>query len=183
MSAHNRPGALRRQVPELVVGLCLIAAPFVLPGLGIDADLLTRILIWGLFGLGFDLLFGYTGLLSFGQAAFYGTGGHSRVAADIITRLGERQKPVLINTDVYKERAYRMLLNDANNNSGLGERACLRLSAETNVEKAIELYMMLTAIRPSRITIRRSGTVTASSTSEVTMSVAQPPSATPASSR
>lgn len=84
MSAHNRPGAvLRRQVPELVVGLCLIAAPFVLPSLGIGADLLTRILIWGLFGLGFDLLFGYTGLLSFGQAAFYGTGGF--VTAYILT--------------------------------------------------------------------------------------------------
>ncbi|UHL64425.1 branched-chain amino acid ABC transporter ATP-binding protein/permease [Paralcaligenes sp. KSB-10] len=76
MNALNRPGALlRRQIPEMVVGVCLIAAPFILPSLGIGADLMTRILIWGLFGLGFDLLFGYTGLLSFGQAAFYGTGG------------------------------------------------------------------------------------------------------------
>src|SRR5690606_38726659 len=48
-----------------------------------SADLLTRILIWGLFGLGFDLLFGYTGLLSFGQSAFYGTGGF--VAAYLLT--------------------------------------------------------------------------------------------------
>jgi len=31
-------------------------------------DLLTRILIWGIFGLGFDLL-------SFGHAAFHGCGG------------------------------------------------------------------------------------------------------------
>src|SRR3546814_754438 len=68
-------GATRRQLPELIVGICLLAAPFVLPHIGMSADLLTRILIWGLFGLGFDLLFGYTGLLSFGQAAFYGTGG------------------------------------------------------------------------------------------------------------
>jgi len=68
-------GGMRRQLPEMIVGLCLIAAPFVLPYLGMSPDLLTRILIWGLFGLGFDLLFGYTGLLSFGQAAFYGTGG------------------------------------------------------------------------------------------------------------
>ena len=34
-----------------------------------------RILDWGILGLGFDLLFGWTGLLSFGQAAFFGTGG------------------------------------------------------------------------------------------------------------
>lgn len=73
----------RRHLPELVVGACLLAAPFVLPHLGMSADLLTRILIWGLFGLGFDLLFGYTGLLSFGQSAFYGTGGF--VAAYLLT--------------------------------------------------------------------------------------------------
>ncbi len=75
----SAPGALgsrlRRQLPELFVGLGLVVAPFVLPALGMSPDLLTRILIWGLFGLGLDLLFGYTGLLSFGQAAFYGTGG------------------------------------------------------------------------------------------------------------
>ncbi|WP_409192740.1 ABC transporter permease subunit [Bradyrhizobium sp. RDM4] len=43
-------------------------------------------LVWGLFGLGFDILFGFTGLLSFGQSAFYGTGGF--VAAYLLTRAG-----------------------------------------------------------------------------------------------
>ncbi|HUH40792.1 MAG TPA: branched-chain amino acid ABC transporter ATP-binding protein/permease [Castellaniella sp.] len=66
---------MRRQLPEMLVGAALLAAPFILPAIGMSPDLLTRIMIWGLFGLGFDLLFGYTGLLSFGQAAFYGTGG------------------------------------------------------------------------------------------------------------
>ena len=42
-----------------------------------------RILIWGLFGIGFDILFGFTGLLSFGQSAFFGTGG--MVAAYLLT--------------------------------------------------------------------------------------------------
>ncbi|MFA5663555.1 ATP-binding cassette domain-containing protein [Castellaniella sp.] len=76
-ASHGAPTrtVLRRQWPEMLVGLGLIAAPFVLPLAGMSPDLLTRILIWGLFGLGFDLLFGYTGLLSFGQAAFYGVGG------------------------------------------------------------------------------------------------------------
>jgi branched-chain amino acid transport system permease protein len=45
-----------------------------------------RILVWGLFGIGFDILFGYTGLLSFGQSAFYGTGGF--FAAYLMTRAG-----------------------------------------------------------------------------------------------
>jgi branched-chain amino acid transport system permease protein len=70
-----RPGATRRYLPELAVLVMLVAAPVVLPYLGFSADLLTRVLNWGLIGLGFDILFGLTGLLSFGQAAFYGTGG------------------------------------------------------------------------------------------------------------
>ena len=35
-------------------------------------DLATLILIWGIFAMGFNLLLGYTGLLSFGHAAFWG---------------------------------------------------------------------------------------------------------------
>ncbi|MFO1301121.1 MAG: branched-chain amino acid ABC transporter ATP-binding protein/permease [Burkholderiaceae bacterium] len=62
-------------VVEIVTALVLIAAPFVLPALGISPTTINRILIWGLVGIGFDLLFGYTGLLSFGQSAFFGTGG------------------------------------------------------------------------------------------------------------
>jgi branched-chain amino acid transport system permease protein len=60
---------------ELLTALALILAPFVLPYLGFSPSTINRILIWGLFGIGFDILFGYTGLLSFGQSAFYGTGG------------------------------------------------------------------------------------------------------------
>ena len=39
--------------------------------------LLTEILIFSLFALSFNLLFGYTGLLSFGHAAFFGLGGYA----------------------------------------------------------------------------------------------------------
>ena len=60
---------------ETLTVIGLIAAPFVLPHLGFSPTTINRILIWGLFGLGFDLLFGYAGLLSFGQSAFFGTGG------------------------------------------------------------------------------------------------------------
>jgi branched-chain amino acid transport system permease protein len=59
----------------VILAAVLIAAPFVLPAVGANTDMLSRILIWGLFGIGFDLIFGYTGLLSFGQSAFYGSGG------------------------------------------------------------------------------------------------------------
>jgi branched-chain amino acid transport system permease protein len=65
----------RRWLPEAVTIAALLVAPLVAPALAIPPDTLSRILIWGVFGLGFDLLFGYTGLLSFGQAALFGTGG------------------------------------------------------------------------------------------------------------
>src|SRR5690606_36791756 len=66
---------LRQRYAALAIAaMVLIVAPAVAPIIGAGPDLLSLVLIWGLFGLGFDLLFGYTGLLSFGQAAFYGTG-------------------------------------------------------------------------------------------------------------
>ena len=70
---------------EVLTAAGLIAAPFVLPYLGFAPTTLNRILVWGLFGIGFDILFGVTGLLSFGQSAFYGTGG--MVAAYLLTVL------------------------------------------------------------------------------------------------
>ena len=54
-----------------------------LPYLGFAPGTVNQILVWGLFGIGFDILFGYTGLLSFGQSAFYGTGGF--IAAYLLT--------------------------------------------------------------------------------------------------
>jgi branched-chain amino acid transport system permease protein len=76
----------RRFLFEILAAVCLIAVPFVLPLLNAAPNTVNRILVWGLFGLGFDILFGYTGLLSFGQSAFFGTGGF--VAAYLLTRAG-----------------------------------------------------------------------------------------------
>ena len=77
MSSPAYPASRAANVPwpEILLVLVLVAAPFVLPSFGFSYDLLQRILDWGLIGLGFDLLFGAAGLLSFGQAAFFGTGG------------------------------------------------------------------------------------------------------------
>jgi branched-subunit amino acid ABC-type transport system permease component len=71
---------------EVLTAIALVAVPFVLPYLGFTPNTINRILIWGLFGLGFDILFGYTGLLSFGQSAFFGTGG--MFAAYLLTETG-----------------------------------------------------------------------------------------------
>src|SRR5579885_3124176 len=85
--AANECGRLMlRQRPlivETLTAAALIAAPFVLPYLGFTPPTINRILVWELFGIGFDILFGFTGLLSFGQSAFFGTGG--MVAAYLLT--------------------------------------------------------------------------------------------------
>ncbi len=79
-----RRGAL---LTEILTACGLIAVPFVLPRLGFAPNTVNQILIWGLFGIGFDILFGFTGLLSFGQSAFYGTGGFVAAYLLVVTGL------------------------------------------------------------------------------------------------
>ena len=38
---------------------------------------MTELFVWMLFAISFDLIFGYTGLLSFGQALFFGLGSYT----------------------------------------------------------------------------------------------------------
>jgi len=77
----------RPLLTETLTALGLIAAPFVLPPLGFAPNTVNQILIWGLFGIGFDILYGFTGLLSFGQSAFYGTGGFVAAYLLVVTGL------------------------------------------------------------------------------------------------
>jgi hypothetical protein len=88
---------------------------------------------------------------------FHATGGHTRVARDFAAGLGPNEKPLLILTNTWNgEVKYRGLLQTASvgkMQSVLGERAFLLLSAETLVEKTLELYMMLKATRPTRIVL------------------------------
>ena len=60
-----------------VVFAAFLTAPFVLSVYWIM--ILTEILTMSLFAMSFNLLFGYTGLLSFGQAGFFGAGGYFAV--------------------------------------------------------------------------------------------------------
>jgi branched-chain amino acid transport system permease protein len=58
------------RVPLSVLALC--ALPWLLP----SEALAVNVLIYGTFAVGYNLLFGYTGLLSFGHAAFFGAGAY-----------------------------------------------------------------------------------------------------------
>ncbi len=66
--------AWKHVVLGLVALILLIAWPFCLPTYW--TLILTEILIMGLFAMSFNLLLGYTGLLSFGQAGFFGVGAY-----------------------------------------------------------------------------------------------------------
>ncbi|HLI27270.1 MAG TPA: hypothetical protein VKZ60_09375, partial [Chloroflexota bacterium] len=61
-------------VPAAVLGL-LVVAPFALPTYWLK--LLTEVLILGIFAMSLDLILGYTGLVSFGHAAFFGLGAYT----------------------------------------------------------------------------------------------------------
>ena len=67
-------GAVRAVAAHPVLTFALVFAvfPFVVP----YKALATQVLIYGLFALGFNLLYGYTGLLSFGHAAYWGLGAY-----------------------------------------------------------------------------------------------------------
>src|ERR1700749_2265003 len=55
-----------------LASLLLLIFPLVMP----FTALAVNILVYGLYALGFNLVFGYLGLLSFGHAALFGTGAY-----------------------------------------------------------------------------------------------------------
>ncbi len=71
----------------------LILLPFV--GIGLFYQtFLTELLVGILFAISFDLIFGYTGLLSFGQALFFGLGSYTVTIS--IKKFGLSTEPALL---------------------------------------------------------------------------------------
>ena len=68
--------------PVLAFFVVFSIFPWVVP----YKSLAAQVLIYGLFALGFNLLYGYTGLLSFGSAAYWGLGAYGTGIA--IAKLG-----------------------------------------------------------------------------------------------
>src|SRR5260370_4041124 len=58
------------RVPVSIAALCLL--PWLLP----SQALAVNVLVYGVLAVGYNLLFGYTGMLSFGHAAFFGAGAY-----------------------------------------------------------------------------------------------------------
>jgi len=61
---------------RVIIG-CLVALLVILLPVKVYPVLALDILLWGLFAVSIDLLLGFGGLLSFGQAAFWGSGGYT----------------------------------------------------------------------------------------------------------
>ncbi|WP_340118216.1 branched-chain amino acid ABC transporter permease [Pelagibius sp. 7325] len=61
----------------LVLALVMLSAPLWLGPVGLYQYLGIEIAIWMVYALGFNLLFGYTGLHSFGHGAYLGVGGYA----------------------------------------------------------------------------------------------------------
>src|SRR6516225_8555417 len=63
--------------PLLLLAIAFAALPFVFPAAGMTLSLATEVVIYTLYGMGFNLLLGYTGLVSFGASAYFGTASYA----------------------------------------------------------------------------------------------------------
>ncbi len=75
LSTERKPSGLAAtlttyRVPLSIAALCLL--PWLLP----SQALAVNVLVYGVLAVGYNLLFGYTGMLSFGHAAFFGAGAY-----------------------------------------------------------------------------------------------------------
>jgi branched-chain amino acid transport system permease protein len=66
---------LKKYLPYAVVLAVLVAVPFSVGSF--QQTLMTKVLLFAVFAMSLDLLMGYTGLISFGHAAFFGMGGYA----------------------------------------------------------------------------------------------------------
>jgi branched-chain amino acid transport system permease protein len=69
-AAHRHPLVL------IAIWAALLTVPFWLPFLGGYTALAGRVLVFGLAAMGLNLLLGFTGVLSFGHAAYFGLGAY-----------------------------------------------------------------------------------------------------------
>jgi branched-chain amino acid transport system permease protein len=77
MRSIVRKYSLGREMGIMAVfGVLVLTVPQWITWLGGYEALATKMLIWALFALGFDILLGFTAYLSFGHAAFFGTSAY-----------------------------------------------------------------------------------------------------------
>ncbi len=81
-AAAPRVAAASRRTPDtrwiglIAIWAVLLAAPFWLPLVGGYTALAGRVIVFGLAAMSFNILLGYTGVMSFGHAAYFGLGAY-----------------------------------------------------------------------------------------------------------
>ena len=105
MGAQGGGGVVRRAaagvaahpIPVMIAAFVLLPLlPFPHPSVAFPfirftrlyAALTSQILVWGLFALGYNILLGYTGILSFGHAAYWGLGAYGLGLAVVHLKVG-----------------------------------------------------------------------------------------------
>ncbi|MEJ2345781.1 MAG: branched-chain amino acid ABC transporter permease [Gammaproteobacteria bacterium] len=77
MASADHRSNFRNALPHIVIWVLLLTAPAWMPLFGGYTLLATRALVLGMAAMGLNLLLGYSGALSFGQAAYFGLGGYA----------------------------------------------------------------------------------------------------------
>jgi len=91
----NRILAFTRH-PLTLLSLALILLPFVLPLVKGTVSLATEITLFTLMALGFNILLGYTGLVSFGHGAYFGLAAYAGALSQIHLFPGRLLPPILV---------------------------------------------------------------------------------------
>lgn len=69
--------------PLVLLAVALAVLPYVMSAIGMTEVIATKLAIFALVGLGFNLLLGYTGLVSFGHSLFFGLGAYATALSQI----------------------------------------------------------------------------------------------------
>jgi branched-chain amino acid transport system ATP-binding protein len=84
--------------PLVILALALAALPWAMRAIGMTDGIATEIAIFALVGLGFNLLLGYTGLVSFGHSAFFGLAAYAAALLQIHRLPGHVLLPMVFGT-------------------------------------------------------------------------------------
>ena len=81
--------------PLVILAAALVILPFAMRAIGLTTLIATEIVLFALIGLGFNLLLGYTGLLSFGHGAFVGLAAYAAALFQLLVWPGSFVVPIL----------------------------------------------------------------------------------------
>lgn len=87
---------MQRLRPLLIAALVIVALPFVLPLVGLTSSTATQILVLTIAALGLNMMMGYTGLVSFGHAAWFGLAAYAAALSQKHLFHGQILLPIVV---------------------------------------------------------------------------------------